>query len=313
MTVKFLTRYTEQRLPKIITTIWPKDTYASGDRIPTEFDLDEGATSVVNDVYDSEGGSDWMDDWANDITQVDVNLSESSVPVFDQYVSVNWTHKQVKSAALAEKNGFKSSKRLLSDMPLKTAVQVLTQRANLFAVYGKGGVKGLFNATGILEEASSFNPYTGTSDQVRGFITEQFSDIQLSNKVEEAADQMPDTIDLPSRMFKVMHDSLIPNTETNIMLWIKKNYPFIKNINFSGLLNSDSLERFGLQAPGTNLDQMMVYKKDPFYLSRQSSKVFKVDVQRIGLTYQVIYGMVNGATNIHQPDWIKRTTFPNGV
>jgi hypothetical protein len=312
MTVKFLTRYTEQRLDRIITTIWPKDSYASGDRIPTDFDLDEGATSVVNNLYDAEGGSDWMDDWANEITQVDVSLSEQRIPVLDQYVAVAWTRKQVKSAELASRNGFDGSKRLLSDFPIQKAVQVLSQRANLFAVYGKAGTKGLFNASGILEEASTFNPYTADPQLIRGFITQQFSDIQFANNVEDASDQMPDTIDLPSRMFKVMHDSLILNTETNIMLWITKNYSFIKNINFSGLLNSESLEKFGVNAPGTNKDMMMVYKKDPFYLSRQSSKVIPYDVEKKGTKYEVIYAMVNGATNIHQPDWIKRTTFPKG-
>ncbi len=311
MTVKFLSRYTEQRLPRVITTIWPKDTYASGDRIPTDFDLDEGATSIVSDVYDAEGGSDWMDDWSNEITQVDASLSENRVPVLDQYVAVAWARKQVKSAELASRNGFDGSKKLLSDFPLQTAVKVLTQRANLFAVYGKGGIKGLFNAP-VLEEASSYNPYTANPETIRSFITQQFSDIQFTNNVEEASEQMPDTVDLPSRMFRVMYDSLIVNTETNIILWIKKNYPFIKNINFSGLLNSEMLERFGVNAPGTNRDMMVIYKKDPFYLSRQSSKVIPYDVEKTGTKYQVIYSMVNGATNIHQPDWIKRTTFPKG-
>jgi hypothetical protein len=312
MSLTFLRRYTEQRTNKIIETIWPKDTYASGDRIPTDFDLDEGATSVISEVIDAEGGSDYLDSWTNEISEVDLSLSEDRTPVLDQAVAVSWTRKQVKAAELASKNGFSTSKRLLSDLPIKTATKVLTQRANLFAVYGKNNIPGLFNAPGILEEDSPFDPYglAVTDTQLRGFITEQFGDIQFSNNVEDANDEMPDTIDLPNRLFTTMYDSVIQNTETNIVLWIKKNYPFIKNINFTALLNSENLERFGAQAPGTNKDWMMTYKKDPYYISRQSSKVIPIEVERRGLKYTVIYIMVNGQTVVHQKRWIKRTMFP---
>jgi hypothetical protein len=311
MSVKFLQRYTEYRTNKIIETIWPKDTYASGDRIPTDFSLDEGATSVLSEVIDTEGGSDYLDSWTNEISEVDISLGEDRTPVLDQAVAVSWTRKQVKAAELAAKNGFNGSKRLLSDLPIKTGTKVLTQRANLFAVYGKGNIPGLFNTPGVLEEDSSFNPYglTTTEAQLRGFITEQFGDIQFANNVEDANDEMPDTIDLPNRLFTKTHDSLITNTETNIILWIKKNYPFIKNINFTALLNSENLERFGAQAPGTNKDWMITYKKDPFYISRESSKVIPIEAERIGLKYRVIFIMVNGQTVVHQKRWMKRTMF----
>lgn len=313
MSIKFLQRYTEKRTNKIIETIWPKDTYASGDRIPTDFSLDEGATSVVSEVIDTEGGSDYLDSWSNEISEVDISMGEERTPVLDQAVAVSWTRKQVKAAELAAKNGFTGSKRLLSDLPIKTGTKVLTQRANLFAVYGKGNITGLFNTPGVLEEDSSFNPYglSATEQQIRGFITEQFGDIQFANNVEDANDEMPDTIDLPNRLFTKLHDSLITNTETNIILWIKKNYPFIKNINFTALLNSENLERFGAQAPGTNKDWMMTYKKDPFYISRESSKVIPIETEKYGLKYRVIFIMVNGQTVVHQKRWMKRTMFTN--
>jgi hypothetical protein len=314
MSTKFLQRYTELRTNKIIETIWPEDSYASGDRIPTEFDLHEGSTSVLTEAIDAEGGADFLDSWSNEISEIDISLSEDRTPVLDSAVAVSWTRKQVKAAELAAKNGFDGSQRLLSDRPIAVATKALMQRANIFATFGKGNIPGLFTAQGILEEDSPFNPYglAVTDAQIRGFITEQFGDIQFSNNVENVDLTMPDTIDLPSRLFTTMYDSLILNTETNIVLWIKKNYPFIKNINFTALLNSENLERFGAQAVGTNKDWMLTYKKDPMYISRQSSKVIPIEAERRGLKYIMIYIMVNGQTVVHQPRWMKRTMFANG-
>jgi hypothetical protein len=309
MSKVFLKRYTEQRLNYQIETITPKDTFSDGTRIPTTFDLDEGATSVVAEVIETRGQSDYIDNWSQ-IPEIGMSLTEDTYPVLDQAVAFTYNFKQVKAAELAAKKGYNGSKALLSDRPMAQCVKALYQRANVFSVYGKGGIPGFFNTAGVLEEPSTFNPYTSTDpNAIRAWITEGISDIQYENRAE-TTDTMVDSLLLPSRIFRVMHETLIPNTKTNLVTWIKENYPFVKNIDFTNFLNSETLEEFKVQASGTNKDWMIWYKRDPLYVSRQSTKVIPFDVERAGLLYKVIFLMSNSATQVHQLDWMKRTTFP---
>jgi hypothetical protein len=308
---KFLSRYHEQHMNRIIEEYVPNSSFANGDLIPVlDEPLDIAASEALYNTVQllSGDGGDGVD--TEDVTEVDYVVGETRVRVFLFRRSVSYSWVDIQRGALAQRNG---SRINMLDMATKAAMRGIFQDANRYAALGRrGSATGLLNNENSLPQAVAFNPYspTATADDIYDFVTDAITTIMEEMEIEEEADEYScNTIVFPIGMRKILINNKVSGTNTSLLNTLKADYPNVDKITFTGLCRGENLAKFS-DAPA-NEDRMAFYSRNLDVMQRQVSDVIPLPPAWDGEKYRQLFVHACSATSISYPGFVKVLKFPN--
>jgi hypothetical protein len=281
MPVNALWQYLAERVEILSTNTFPELPFENGTLIPTIADLPPGKDQV-NAIF--LGGSIGPEaillaPGASDIPLTPVSFTTDQVPVImaAKGYSVQWQESRTLEAFTGVAGG-KDLEELVEDTKIDAVRFGIASRLNRYAVYGEPVLgpahTGLYNNPNVGVTSSSFNPNTATYSEWVSFLVDILLSSGLSNDGETV---MPPTTILMSqraliRAAQVFNPqngliSVLEAVRTQIVLPgnINRTVEFVQ----SPWSNAQMLERFGIFAPGTNKDRMVVYTKDKSVLRRR--------------------------------------------
>jgi hypothetical protein len=258
-----LYRALEQNMPGVLSRRYRDLAFENGKIIPTQADLKPGAAEVVRDTVDEVGDADIVSDGAFDIPIVDVSAGEDRYKIFMIASAFSYTFQQERAYNYASKlTEINNRKQML-------ARRSIAERHHRIGAYGdtRLNVTGFLNNANVTLNNSSFNPNTATPDQLAEFFVDELKAAHTaSNNVE-----MPMDVLISTGFYFKLVKTRMPDSSVTVLTYIKQALSE-EEVNFNIMkcqeCDSDSLERYGAQAGGTNKDLITLYTKDPEVVER---------------------------------------------
>lgn len=255
-------------MPGVLSRRYRDLPFENGTIIPTQADLKPGAAEVVRDTVDEVGDADIIADGAFDIPIVDVSAGEDRYKIFMIGSAFSYTFQQERAYNFAgAKAGINNRKQML-------AKRSIAERQNRIAAYGdtRLSVTGALNNAGVTLNNSSFDPNTASPDELAEFFVDELRAAHTgSNNVEMPMDVLVST----GFYFKLVKTRM-PDSSVSVLTYIKQALSE-EDVNFNikkcQECDSDSMERYGAQAGGTNKDLVTLYTKDPEVVERHIEMV----------------------------------------
>ena len=197
--------------------------------IPISTDAGEGATEITFRRYNSVGIAKVIADYAKDFPRVDVYGEEETVRVKSLGSSYGYSIKEIRSSQMAGKS--------LDTRRAMAARRAHDEAVNKMALYSDpvNKTNGLLDYPGITEVVL---PSDGTgnsrkwedksADQIIRDINLVVNAIMLPTYGKEA----PDTLLLPLKLYNLITDLRLSNTDTTLMQYILKNNAHIRRIEY---------------------------------------------------------------------------------
>lgn len=239
--------------------------------VPVAGDVNPGAESVTYQQFDKVGRAKIITNNAKDIPRVDVNGVEFNRPVRELAAAYGWTLKEVRSAAMANRN--------LNAMRATAARRAIEQSLDDVAALGApdfGIVSGFTNDPNVPQQVAAQTWLVATADQIIADVSAAQQRIVAASEDTEFGD----TLVLPPDRFALI--STTPRgtqSDTTILTYILANFPRITAI--------ESWNR--LTAAGTGSTRRMVlYRRSADKLTQDIPSEFEqLPVQEQGLEFVV--------------------------
>lgn len=256
----FLSRKLEQLLPGVKTKRYAALTFENGALVPTMADLESGAVEIVAQMMNEVGSAAILGSDAFDLPVVDVSVEEDRYKILMVGAGFSYTFDEERKA---EKGNFP-----INNYRMMAARRAIAETHERLAAFGdvNAAITGVLNNASVTLNNSSFNPNTATPDELINYFVDEVSAMYAaSNSVEMASMALVGT----KLQFKLLRR--LGETSDTVYSYI------IKALSASGLnfsikahrfCDSANLERFGLQAGGTNKDRIAWYPLDPDVVER---------------------------------------------
>jgi len=269
--------------------------------IPTNFEVDPGAETIVVETYDHKGHAKIVADYADDVPLVNSKKSETRIPVKTIADGFIYSIQEVKAAAKANVP--------LTDRHMNAARRVMEEKLDSLAALGDSdyGIVGFARRSDTLTYAV---PADGTGSSklwskktadkiirdINGMVAKMLAD---TNDVEK-----PNTLLVPPENFAIIASTTINNTsDTTILNFIKDTNPWLKDI--------ASWNR--LTAAGGSLDttRAIAYRRDPEALELYIPEDFMMlPPEAVNLSFKVPCTLRTAGVGVHYP---KSIVYADGV
>ena len=230
---------------------------------PVNSDANPGAETITFYTYDMEGFAKIIHDYATDLPRADANGTSHTVPVFGIGVEYGYSNQDLRAARMAGKP--------LDAKKAEAARFQNDNRVTTLAWMGDPG-SGLLGVLSTGQNIPVVNIQAGATSGKTKWIEKTADEIITDVKAwyaQISADTMdverPDTLVLPSDVFNTLSLTRIPDTETTVIEFIKKNAPWLKEVTTAAELNATSVDTnpYASATPGAGSGVAFLYTNDP--------------------------------------------------
>jgi hypothetical protein len=295
-------------MPGVLARRYDELRFENGKVIPTQADLKAGAAEVVRDTVDEVGDADIISDGASDIPIVDISSGEDRYKIFMVASAFSYTFQQERAY------NFAGNQAEINNRKQMLAKRSIAERQNRIAAFGdtRLNITGFLNNASVALNNSSFDPNTAPPDELAEFFVDELKSAHTaSNNVEMPMDLLIST----GLWFKLVKTRM-PDSSMTLLTYIKQalSEEDVKfNITKCPQCDSAQLESNGLQAPGTNKDEMVLYAKDPEVVERHIELVKLMPAEWVTVRDgRKIYPMFGSTTQtiINYPGAFRYTKIP---
>lgn len=224
---------------------------------PITSEINEGAESFTYYCYDNTGMAAIINNYATDLPRVDVIGESHTGYVKGIGDSYGYNVQEMRASRMAGKS--------LDARKSRAAKRASDYMVNKIAFAGDSK----HNLVGIFSDDTNIPVYTLSTVDVDGTEYTEFAykdaDTILSdiNGMVKYIDKItmsiehPDTLALPSHIYIDLSTRRIPDTDTTILAFLKKNSPYIKNY-----VSMPELQQEATDVNDTGMDIMFLYTKD---------------------------------------------------
>lgn len=202
---------------------------------PITSDVPEGAETTTYYNYDITGMAAIINNYATDLPRVDVKGESHTASIKSIGDSYGYNVQEMRASRTAGKSldaRKGAAARRASDYMVNKIAFAGDKKHNLMGIFSEDNDIPLFTLSTVNvkgEGDTEVKPHTEwkykDADQILADITgmQMFID-KITNSIEK-----PDTLALPSYVYMDLANRRIPDTETTILSFIKKNAPYLKN------------------------------------------------------------------------------------
>ncbi len=253
-----------QRLNKILEQEYEELRFENGTLIPTEVDLELGATEISYDKITGWGDADLVNDIATNIPIVDLAVSEDKYPIYmvasGFAVSLNESFLDRRRDRRLHVAGLS-----LYNRRMRLAREVIAQRTDRFTALGIPGLNfpGILGNPLVSTENSTFDLYNAPFDDLVQFFVESIESMDDDN-----VSGLPTTMLLPPDPYKLLKSRR--NPDGNMTAWkaIMEQYENLQ-IYKTSYLKADVLDESPIQRPtGAGKDRIILYARRSNVLNR---------------------------------------------
>jgi hypothetical protein len=302
----FFSRELEQKLPKIWEQQYANLWAENGLYLPAPSVLEEGTTSISEEVMESVGRAQEISDLTDDIPTVSVSIAEAQFKVHHFALAY---HYSILELAREAKAG-----RSLQTQRIKAVDRGLRQRVNDLLLFGdkKRGSQGLYNLNGIPLSATAYNPNTATWVQHIDFFVNLLGGVQdrnqLSAGISYVMTSYKHTLKLKTTYQsndsgKTAYDAIMDIFGTQAGGTLKG----IIGVNES---KAAILEAKGIKAAGTNLDRIVCMPQDSEVLSYARFAPNYLEPERRSMNFKVAAYVGCSELIVHEPEAMQYADIP---
>lgn len=202
---------------------------------PITSEVNEGAETTTYYSYDVTGMAEIINNYATDLPRVDVKGEPHTAHVKSIGDSYGYNVQEMRASRMAGKSldaRKGAAARRASDYMVNKIAFAGNDKHNLVGVFSEGNNIPIYTLSTVNVKGdgdTEAKPHTEwkykNADQILADLVgmQMFTD-KITNSVEK-----PDTLALPSYTYMDLANRRIPDTETTILSFVKKNAPFLKN------------------------------------------------------------------------------------
>jgi len=268
----------EQRLPEIYEQKYAPLWAEEGMYIPAASSLEEGTTEIKEELFEAVGKAAQTDLFSGDIPVVQTSINEETYQV--HMFALAYAYNIIGLARDAKAGRPLNMKRVLYvDRGLRQATHELILFGNK-----KRGTTGLYNNASVPVATTTYNPNTATWQQHLDFFTEKLTDVMVNNFLSAGTDYV---------LTSYRHIQKLKTTYQSADSGLSAYEAIMKTNDIKGLIgvNESSaplLERFGIQAAGTDFDRMIFMPEDANVISHARFAPNFLEPERRELNYKVV-------------------------
>lgn len=224
---------------------------------PITSEVNEGAESFTYYVYDITGMAAIINNYATDLPRVDIVGESHTGNVKGIGDSYGYNVQEMRASRMAGKS--------LDSRKAAAARRASDYTVNKIAFAGDAK----HNLVGVFSEGTNIPIYTLSTVEVGGvkhtefkykdadqILTDVNGVMQYIDKITMSIEH-PDTLALPAHTYMDMSTRRIPDTDTTVLAFLKKNAPYIKNY-----VSMPELQAEAADINCTGKDVMFLYTKD---------------------------------------------------
>ncbi len=236
---------------------------------PITSEVPEGAETTTYYNYDITGMASIINNYAEDLPRVDVKGKSHTVHIKSIGDSYGYNVQEMRASRMAGKSldaRKGAAARRASDFMVNKIAFAGDSKHNLIGIFSEENDIPLYTLSIVNVKGdgdTEAKPHTEwkykNADQILDDITgmQMFIDM-ITNSIEK-----PDTLALPSYVYMDLANRRIPDTDTTVLSFIKKNAPFLKNFESMAELQSTSKE---MNPTGKNVAFMYTKDEEKFSL-----------------------------------------------
>lgn len=304
----FLSRELEQRLPGVYSKKYANLWAEEGQYIPVGGTVEEGATSVVEEIMEEVGLAAEMTDLADDVPIVSVSVAEGKFNIHTFILGYTYSVLQLKAMAKSGRN-LNVRKVIATDRGLR-------QKVHETLVFGdlKRGSKGFFNNPNVPTASSSYDPNTSSFQDDIDFVAKYMEATESRNILQERTA----FILVPNKLKYTWIKKFNTQGTQNVMQNILESFGTANGGSLRGIYsvnecNAQLLEQFGVKTAGTDEDRVVFIPESSDVVERLASAPSYMPPQLVGLNYKVCAYVSTSETIVHYPDAMSYVDIAKGA
>jgi len=306
----------EDMTPRLTEQIYTEINFANGQLVYTTADLDISTKVISSFTADVRGETDYDDELSDEIPESSIVIGKDEFKTWHLRQGFTLKHEQVLAYNSVRAKSTTPMAEMFLRKPAEVALQVIMRKANPLKAYGRNSTTGLLNDPNLPTDPVTTALYQNavTSQDLYDFMQNQIELIISNNSIEDDMANTPNIILLPLGLRKKMKRSVISTTGTQLSVEraLLEDYPMIEKLHYTAFCSSATLEKYRVQAAGTNRDRILIYRRgdDRFCSSRMSPVVNYPSSYSKGAYWS---GYVQSFSQVmwHNPMFSRLITFPN--
>ncbi|MGV2830607.1 major capsid family protein [Myxosarcina sp. GI1(2024)] len=303
----FLSRELEQRLPQVYSRKYAKLWAEEGTYLPARPGLEDGATTVVEEIMEGVGQAKEYSPGSDNVPMVSTSIAEANFNIHKFTLGYSYSIDELAAAAKAGRN--------INLMKAAKVDQGLRQAVHQMLIFGtaKRNSYGLFNNPNVPVVDSSFDADAGgTSFQDHiDFVSLHLESAETRNNFTESIAW----IMVPNKLKYIWASKFNSNGTQSVMSAIMESFGVQSGGNLRGIIpiqetHSALLEQFGVKAAGTNDDRLVFIPNNADVVERLMDAPDYLPPQLSGFEYKVFASLRSSETIIHYPDAMTYVDIP---
>lgn len=252
----FFARELDQVKSKTYDKVYPELSALAN--FPITSDVNEGAETTTYYSYDIAGMAEIINNYATDLPRVDIKGESHTAHIKSIGDSYGYNVQEMRASRLAGKSldaRKGAAARRASDYMVNKIAWAGDAKHDLIGIFSENNDIPLYTLSKVTVDGKEYTDWAHkTADQILEDINgmQEFID-KITMGIEK-----PDTLALPSHIFMNLSNRRIPDTETTVLSFVKKNAPFLKNFESCAELQASAKD---INTSGKNIAFM--YTKDP--------------------------------------------------
>ena len=281
-----------------VFTQYPIGKYAS--LIPVDSSDDEGAEEVGYLQYDSIGAAEIIANGTTDSPAVDALVQKVLLPVKEIGNHFTWTTREVRNAALAQRNGNKRAK--LDSTKLSIAATSHEQAHDKIAILGDGTKDRTFGGCyGIVfhPNVTKLEASDAWSDLTNAQILEEFAKMEEKIVVDTKEIYRPDTFAMDGALISFLRGRIIDGTTRTLYDVIRDTY---SSYNFETHYALKDVKKNPATGASGATRVLLCYKKSPDVIRYKMPMAFKTEPAVFGgRDWRVETSSTSAGVEVRQP------------
>jgi hypothetical protein len=309
---KFLEEELREYEPTILKTVYPELWGYEGLRFPTMGNLALGLRSIMHARMDHVGRAVNYGGKATSIPLVNFGITMEESKTIVGVLGAEWTYFDLEAERTAKKFPQLLQQRNLVQEYRNALERGLREWMHIKSWAGdaQAGIAGFFSNPDVTVINETQNLYTMTPGQLHNWWIDLLTSYRMSNRLTAEASSVLISEPLRAAMTRRFGDGSSDGTPLKMV-----RDELLTNVNVVNELSSAYLEEFGVVAPGTNKDLIILYENQPSVLDR---RYYPIEVTAPGLlddqlTYRVVGFCATSEARIKQPMRVKYILHPKST
>jgi hypothetical protein len=293
----FLNKQLEQKLPGVLMRRYPGLPFANGQYLPAIGDLAIGAQYLTKEVMEQFGEAQIYSETSSDLPTISTTVDELGYRIVTFVSGVKWNYAELEHASFANVDIVSRRTQFLPRV-FDEAIQkfVLAGNTNL-------GITGFLNNPDVPAGNDSYDPNTGDADDAMDFVYRVMTAVpNRTNLTAESAVML-----VPAKLRQKWARLVLSGTSVTVLEHIISNYGSQSGGSLRAIvgineMRSDILEAYGVNAPGTNKDMVMVAPVDPTAADRRFNARRALPLEYNDTLYKQFYLQSTSEVRFERPD-----------